>query len=397
MTSRARPYGVPLGEVLREAFANLLARGQRSGLALLGIVVGTASIIAMLNIGHVAQLETMKQFERLGIDTIQVRSTPNGGEGGFPKATIEDLPKTVPGVVEATPYATAQISGRAGGKEASLFLIAAPPSLAPRLALTAQTGRLLTAFDDCAPVGVIGAEAAQKLARRPADMLGQQVALGSYLFTVVGVLEAIPSDGFSVARYNDAFMIPQGCARRVLPSNQANAALVRVADDADVDRIDGELKRSLTNRTTLVQTTNAKSIIVTMNRQKGLIAAVLAAIGGISLLVGGIGVMNVMLMNVLERRREIGLRAAIGATPKDIQLMFVAEAAMLAAAGGLVGAILGLLLSALAVKLFSWDFAIAYHLMPIGPLGSGVIGVLFGLYPALSASRIDPIEALRAD
>lgn len=395
--SRPPVYGVPFGEIVLEALANLRSRGQRSGLALLGIVIGTAAIIAMLNIGHVAQLETMKQFERLGVDIIQVQGTPNGGVPGFERALIDNLPRTIPGIADATPYATRQVAARANGKEASVVVMAAPAVMAARLSLAPQAGRLLTDIDDCAQVGVIGAKVAAELSPRVDDLLGERIALGGYLFTVVGVLRPTASDGVSVARYDDAFLIPLACARRVLPSNQATGVLVRVAAEADVDQIDRELQRTLPNKTTLVQTTNAKSIIATMNRQKGLLAAVLAAIGGISLLVGGIGVMNVMLMNVLERRREIGLRAAIGATPRDIQTMFLVEAAMLAAAGGLAGAILGLLISAAVVKLFHWDFAIAYHLMPIGPLGAGVIGVLFGLYPALSASRTDPIEALRAD
>jgi putative ABC transport system permease protein len=394
---RRSAYGVPFDEIVREAFANLRSRGQRSGLALLGIVIGTAAIMAMLNIGHVAQLETMKQFKRLGVDVIQVRGSPNGGIPGFERALIDSLPQTIPGVAEATPYATEQVTARANGKDTSVVVMAAPASMAARLALAPQAGRLLTDIDDCAQVGVIGAKAAGELSPSVSDLLGKQIALSGYLFTVVGVLQPTPNDGMGVARYDDAFLIPLACARRVLPSNKATAALVRVTADADVDQVDRDLQRTLANETTLVQTANAKSIIATMNRQKGMLAGVFAVIGGISLLVGGIGVMNVMLMNVLERRREIGLRTAIGATPRDIQAMFLVEAAMLAAAGGLAGAILGVLTSALVVKLFNWDFAVAYHLMPIGPLSAGVIGVLFGLYPALSASRTDPIEALRAD
>lgn len=395
--ARVPAYGVPFGEIVREALANLRARKQRSGLALLGIVIGTASIITMLNIGHVAQLETMKQFAALGIDTIQVRTAPDGGVPGFDYTLVESLPQLIPGVTEATPYATETLTAHADRGSTSVGILAAAPAMVSRLGLTLGSGRLLTPMDDCQQVGVLGANAAKELSPGGRDILGRQISLGSYLFTVVGVLQPLDASKVSQMRYDDAFLIPIGCARRVLSSDKANAALVRVAPDADVDRIDRTLQQTLANKTTQVRTTNAKSIITTMNRQKGLLAGVLAAIGGISLLVGGIGVMNVMLMNVLERRREIGLRAAIGATPGDIQKMFLVEAAILAALGGLAGAVLGVALSSAVVGLFGWEFAIAYHLMPIGPLGAGVIGILFGLYPALSASRIDPIEALRAD
>lgn len=398
MTKAPRSHGVPFGEVVREAFGNLRARRQRSGLALLGIVVGTASIMAMLNIGHIAQLETMKQFSQLGIDMIQVSATGNAsGVPGFDRGLVERLPQTDPDVIEATPFSTAFTPARIGSREASVSVIAAPTTLNRVLGLSPRQGRLLGDIDDCAPVAVIGARAIEKLAPGNEPLIGRQVALGSYLFTIVGVLEETPSEALSSANYNDGLIIPFPCARRVMPTADANAALVRVSGEADVDRVDARLKAALANERTTIQTRNARSIITTMNRQKALIAGVLAAIGGISLLVGGIGVMNVMLMNVMERRREIGLRAAIGATPHDIQIMFLLEAAMLAAAGGLVGSIVGLLAAALVAKLSGWSFAIAYTLLPVGPGGAGVIGVLFGIYPALSASRVNPIEALRAD
>ena len=123
----------------------------------------------------------------------------------------------------------------------------------------------------------------------------------------------------------------------------------------------------------------------------------LAAIGGISLLVGGIGVMNVMLMSVMERRREIGLRAAIGATPRDLRAMFVIEAGVLALAGGVAGALLGIVSAWLIARGSGWNFSLALYVLPLGPGVAGMVGLAFGLYPAITASRLDPIEALRAE
>lgn len=398
MTKTVPSYGVPFGEVVREAFGNLRARGQRSSLALLGIVIGTASIMAMLNIGHIAQLETMKQFSKLGVDMIQVSATGTGaGIPGFDRALVEGLPRTDPDVIEATPFSVGHIKAQVGAREAPVRVIAATPRLNTVMGLSLSEGRLLSEIDDCALVAVIGARAAEELTPGTKPPIGRQVAIGSYLFTIVGILQPAANEALSSANYNDAVIIPFGCARRVMPSADASDALVRVSGEADVDRVDARLRISLANQRTAIQTRNAKAIIATMNRQKALIAGVLAAIGGISLLVGGIGVMNVMLMNVMERRREIGLRAAIGATPRDIQIMFLLEAGMLAAAGGLAGSLIGLAIAALTAKLLGWTFAVAYTLLPVGPGGAGVIGTLFGLYPALSASRVNPIEALRAD
>ena len=134
-----------------------------------------------------------------------------------------------------------------------------------------------------------------------------------------------------------------------------------------------------------------------MNEQKAVHSRLLAGIGSISLLVGGIGVMNVMLMSVMERRREIGVRMAVGARRRDIRLMFLLESAMLAVCGGALGAAVGVAVTAVIASVSGWDFAVAWWTLPLGPGVAGLVGVAFGLYPAMAASRLDPIEALRAE
>ena len=134
-----------------------------------------------------------------------------------------------------------------------------------------------------------------------------------------------------------------------------------------------------------------------MKAQAAVQSRLLAAIGGISLLVGGIGVMNVMLMTVMERRREIGLRAAIGARPRDIRLMFLVEGVILSVGGGALGAALGVAATAVVARLSNWTFDVALWVLPLGPGMAAVVGLAFGLYPAIAASRVHPVEALRAD
>jgi len=389
--------GVPLGDIVREAFGNLRARGQRSGLALLGIVVGTASIIAMLNIGHIAQLETLKQFARLGIDMIQVQGLPAGQyPAGFDSAAIEGLPRTDPDVVEATPFSIESRQAFAGPRQAQVMVTAGTPELARVLGLSPRQGRLLREIDACAPVAVVGGAVARQLAGSE-GLLGQEVVIGDYLFTVVGVLQPAVNEALSGIAFDDAILIPAPCSRRVLAGPDPTLALIRVREEADVDQVSERLKNALANEATTVQTLNAKTMITARNSQKAVHSRMLVAIGAISLLVGGIGVMNVMLMNVMERRREIGLRAAVGAMPRDIQTMFLCEAAMLATAGGVIGALVGVLATAVVSRFSGWTFSIAWEVLPLGPLGAAVIGLLFGIYPAITAARINPIEALRAD
>jgi putative ABC transport system permease protein len=146
-----------------------------------------------------------------------------------------------------------------------------------------------------------------------------------------------------------------------------------------------------------VRVQDARSMIQAMKKQMAMLGGVLVAIGSISLLVGGVGVMNVMLMTVMERRREIGLRAAIGATPGDIRMMFLIEAVVLALGGGVLGDVLGVGLTWLATLFLPFEFAVNWGVMILGAGVAASVGLVFGLYPAIAASRILPIEALRGD
>lgn len=229
--------------------------------------------------------------------------------------------------------------------------------------------------------------------------VGRPVRVGRYLFTVIGVLKPGPTTAFDPTDFNSAIIIPLASGRRALGQTAPNAAMARVRPGADAvsaaSALSEELKRASPRAQLQVQ--SARQLIATLKAQKAVHTRLLAAIGGISLLVGGIGVMNVMLMGVMERRREIGLRAAIGATPRDIQLMFLVEAAVLALSGGVLGALLGVAAAFVVAKTSGWTFDPALYALPLGSGVATVVGLVFGPYPALKASRLDPIEALRAE
>ena len=400
MTS-PRPYafGVPLGEGVAEALGNLQDQRQRSVLALLGILIGTASIVAMLTIGHMAQRETLKMFKHLGVDILQIHAIPTGlGAGQVDRAAVEALSLSDPAVLAAAPLTSGRGAVTANGLGGDMGVVPSTAALPALTGMRLASGRFLGPLDDGGLVAVVGAETARKLSLPGAPLVpGGQVRIKDYLYTVVGVLAPMPYTAFDPTNFNDAVQIPLSGAGRFTPSSQPDTVLIRMRPDADVKAAGRRVSAALANPSARLQVISARDLIDGMNAQKAIHTRLLTAIGAISLLVGGIGVMNVMLMGVMERRREIGLRAAIGATPRDLQLMFLIEAVVLAFVGGVAGLAFGLAAAFVAAKASGWDFAPPLYVIGLGPGMAALVGVTFGFYPALKASRLDPIEALRAE
>ncbi len=391
---------LPLAESVAEAFANLYAQRQRSALALLGILIGTASIVAMLTIGHMAQLETLKLFRHLGVDMLQIHAMPAGDApaGVLDRGVVERLPASDPAVLAATPLVADHDTVSAGAKTFDLGIAAVTASLPRLMTLTVGQGRFIEPIDDDNLVAVVGVQAAQKLSAPGAPLIpGAKVGLKGYIFTVIGVLDSVPYTALDPMDVNNSVLIPLAGARRVFEPPDPTTALVHLRPEADVKAAGQRISAALANRTATLQVMSARDLIRGMNAQKAIHSQLLTAVGAISLLVGGIGVMNVMLMGVMERRREIGLRAAIGATPGDLQFMFLVEAGALAFVGGVVGLACGLLAALVTAKASGWSFSLALWVLPLGPGVAALVGVAFGLYPAVKASRLNPIEALRSE
>ena len=380
-----------------EAWRNLHAVRQRSALALLGIIIGTASVIAMINIGHNAGQEALRQFKDMGTDVIMAQppTDSSGASGAYDLAQIRALTQTVTGIDAVAPmvFSSAQIGAK--GKASYGTILASEAALRQVARLPMAAGRFISAYDDHQTFAVIGSGLARALALRP----GERLRVEDYVFTVIGVLDDTAISPLIPLDFNTAVLIPLGSARRVLSSPDISNVAIRLEADADpvtkAVEIAAYFQAPLRGQTVTVQ--SARQLIEGMARQSRLFTWLLAAIGGISLLVGGIGVMNVMLMGIMERRREIGVRMAVGARAGDIRVMFLAEAITLSVAGGLAGAILGMAAAWLFALFSGWYFAFSLGAIPLGTGIAAVIGVFFGFYPAVVAARLDPIEALRAD
>ena len=388
-----------LGEIIAEAFGNLVTQGQRSLLALLGIVIGTASVVAMLTIGHMAQRETLKLFADMGVDLLQIQAAPTGAEAvGLDRATVENLPRRHSEIVRAAPMTTGHADAFLGGRSADLSFAAVTPAALDLAGLRLAKGRFIAPVEDGGLVAVLGSDAAAKLSAPAAPVaLGDALRVNGYVFTVIGILAHGPYTALHPTDFNNAVLLPLGTAPRVTDRPAPNVAMIRIRPETDTVALGARLQTELAVPGASLTSQSARQLIDTMNAQKAVHARLLAAIGAISLLVGGIGVMNVMLMGVLERRREIGLRAALGANPFDLQLMFLIEAAALSLTGGVAGALMGVVAAAFVARISAWTFSLPLLVIPLGAGVATVVGVGFGLHPAIKASRLDPIEALRAD
>ncbi|MBO9706626.1 MAG: ABC transporter permease [Caulobacter sp.] len=391
--------GLSLREAVVEALDNLRAHRQRSLLALLGILIGTASIVAMLTIGHMAQLETLRMYRHLGVDIVQVHAAQTGlAPATIDRGLAEALPGRDPRIRAVASMGLGRFPVAFGDQISDLSVAPTTQDLARMTGMRLAQGRFLAPIDDGGLSAVVGSEVARKLSApgRPLRV-GEQIRVGGYVYRVIGVLAPMPFTSFDPVNFNETVQVPIVGGQRLIGVDQPSTVLVRMAPDADIKAAAQRLTALLARPGASLQVLSAREMIDGMNAQKAIHSRLLTAIGAISLLVGGIGVMNVMLMGVMERRREIGLRSAIGATPRDLQLMFLIEAATLASVGGVAGLLAGLAAAGGAAVFSGWAFAAPLYVLVLGPAMAALVGVAFGFYPARKASRLDPIEALRAE
>jgi len=387
---------------LCEACSSLRSMGRRSGLALLGIVMGSASIIALLNVGHSGTHEALRAFEGLGTD-ILVASFPFSAHKQSPLPSFLDvhaLQRALPGLSDAAAVSrhSARVSHQ--GVHADAGLIGSTVDLLRIMGLKLQSGRFISPFDQRAIFAVVGAGVVEdlRLKGRSLRML-DLLQIEGYLFQVIGILAPHAANPLIPVAIDDSIVIPIQSMGRLHPRVEISTVLARARVGSDMSlmaqHLEAVLNKSLGGREVSVQV--PRQLLDGIKQQSNTFTWLLAGLGGISLLVGGVGVMNVMLMSVSERRREIGVRMALGARRRDIRQLFLLEAATLSVAGALLGALLGVLAAYLFTCLSDWTFHLSPGSLLIGVGSSLLIGIFAGLYPAISASRLSPVTALRED
>ncbi|AZC24684.1 MULTISPECIES: ABC transporter permease [Pseudomonas] len=387
-------------QLLHEAFVSLRTLGKRSILALLGIVIGSSSVVALINIGHNAAKDAAAIFQDMGTDTLAVQFPDTSGSKARMPAVldIDYLYQRLPHILHIAPVSLFSGPVVFQGRTTNAGLVGATAPLAQAMRLQLLEGRFLSVFDAGETYAVIGANIARTLSTPHHPLrLGDRVRVNDYLFQIIGILREQPSAVLIPVQTNDSLFIPLEGMRRISPSPQISNLIARAAPAQDMNHVASDLEQALKKLVPGrgVEVQIPQQIIDGMTRQSRTFGYLLMALGGISLVGGGVGVMNVMLMNVSERRREIGIRMALGARRRDIRNLFLLEAVTLTAVGALSGALLGISAAYLYARVSGWEFALASTSLPLGVGSTLLIGLFFGLYPALSASALQPVEALR--
>lgn len=372
-------------------------------LALLGIWVGTASVVAMLSGGKLAENEALQQFKSLGTELLAVtlRHTDNDRpvtEGPLTPDEISPLTKQSRDILTAAPYVQVFQPIQFTGHEINGDILGVSEALSSVAHIELSQGRFISDLDGLNQYCVIGRNIFDQIMKHSLrSPIKQQIQIGDRLFTIIGIAKPWAQNTFVYANINDSILIPAHAISILNPNTAVSNILMQLSSTADIEIVEKVTSRFLRRqfpRDELIFQT-PRELIERMRRQTEIFTLFLSLIGGISLIVGGIGVMNIMLVSVIERRREIGIRRAVGATRQDIRRLFLAEALMISLLGGTLGCITGVFISFVISVLWHWSFAFFWLPSLTGFAVSAVTGIFSGLYPAHMASCLDPVEALR--
>jgi putative ABC transport system permease protein len=399
-----------LASNINEAFLSLYAAKQRTILALLGIVIGVGSVIAMISVGLLTQHESLQRYMEIGIDLVGIHRSREA-EQDAPKLTLKSarlLSKQTKTLRYVSPVVKNWVSASFQGKEGYAGLIGVDEDFPKLNNLKLKKGRFLTKLDRYHNFAVLMPhslyledEGTISNTEDAVDLIGKKIRVGDDLVTIIGIIEESDSIAYSVVRYNVNYymLVPTRLAQRLAAVNGIDLIVARLQKGVSFARARKEIEHLLARhaRGVPLEIKNSYELIKEQQKQALIFTAMLGAIGGISLLVGGIGVMNVMLVSVSERRREIGIRRALGASRGDIQSQFLIEAIILSLLGGIIGALLGVGSSWLYAHYKEMEFMVSYGAIGLGVGFSSIVGIFFGFYPAWKASRLDPITALRSE
>ena len=390
---------------LREIRRNVL----RSFLTILGIVIGVAAVIVMVTIGSGATAQVTEQIASLGSNLLMVRVGQHMGPGQTTAAPPFDLDdsqailREIPAVTEVAPSASQRVTAVYGNENWSTTATGVDNKFFTVRNWAVQSGRrfLDTELRAGKAVCVIGATVGKELFGEMSP-IDSSIRLGSFSCQVIGVLEAKGQSTFG-SDQDDLILLPLRTFQRRISGNQDISLMqVSVAEGRSTDKAKSDIEEVLRIRRHIVgaendnfQVRDMKEITKMLTGTTQILTTLLGAVAAVSLLVGGIGIMNIMLVSVTERTREIGIRLAIGALEREVLLQFLVEAVVLSSFGGVIGILLAVSGSIGLAHLLKIPFIFNPGIMVIAFLFSAAVGIIFGFFPAKKAARLDPIDALR--
>ena len=401
-------------ELLATAAEALTRNKTRTALAALGIMIGIGAVIALISLGQSSQKSVANQIQSLGSNLVTISpgftrtGAVRGAAGSSSTLTNADATAiatstTISSINVVSPELASRGQIIAGRNNENTQIIGATAVYPNVHAVTVTTGSFFSTSDitQSSRVAVIGPTTATNLFGDATSGVGQSIRINKVTFQVIGITKSKGGTGFQ--NPDDIVYIPLSVAQKeVFGRTSLSSIAVQVKDKANITSTENQIGYLLLGRHNISSPSAAdftiisqQDIISTASQVTGTLSALLAGIAGISLLVGGIGIMNIMLVTVIERTREIGLRKALGARRQTITSQFIAESIILTFLGGFIGIALGFVISYVASKFLNLPFVVSWYAVLLAVGVSAGIGILFGWYPARKASLLTPIEALR--
>ncbi|GAB4525479.1 MAG: ABC transporter permease [Anaerolineales bacterium] len=396
-----------------DALTSLSANKLRSALTALGIIIGVAAVVGMLALGNGTQDSITGQIESIGTNLLYVM--PDNEATNHSALTTDDadaILRQAPSVQAVAPIIRGQVTVSISGEGTSTSLVATTPDYLQVENIDLSEGIWLTDahMTGRASVAVLGPDTAENLFGRSTGVTGQKIRIDGQIFRVIGVTETQGGTGFN--NPDDQVIVPLTTAQarllRRAASGQVDSITVQAVSSDAVDSAEAEVTQLLRQHHNRqegdedVRILNTQSLLETVTQVTNTFTLFLGGIGGISLLVGGIGIMNIMLVSVVERTREIGLRKAVGARKRDVLFQFLVEASLLSLSGGLMGIGVGWGLALLIGRVASLGGSAITPVMRLDSVVlavafSAAVGIFFGIYPASRAANLEPVEALRTE